>query len=277
MLISRSRSPQGTRINLGNLIIGDKNIVIAAGPCAIESGAQIEAIAQALRGSGQILRGGAFKPRTSPYSFQGLGAEGLSKMQQAAQAAGLITVSEITDPRQLPLFMKYVDIIQVGARNMQNFELLKELGRTDKAILLKRGFGSTLEELLMSAEYILQGGNEQVILCERGIRTFETATRHTLDIGAVPMLKHLSHLPVFLDPSHAAGIDWLVEPLALAAVAAGADGLLIEVHPEPSQALSDGAQSLTPLQFQGLLRKLKKVAAAVGRTLGVDADAGLLR
>jgi 3-deoxy-7-phosphoheptulonate synthase len=213
------------------------------------------------------LRGGAFKPRTSPYAFQGLKAEGLMFLKKAREKTGLPIVSEITNLSYLELFAESVDIIQVGARNMQNFEMLKELGRAGKPVLLKRGFANTLEELLMAAEYIMSMGNEQIILCERGIRTFETSTRNTLDVSAVPVLKRLSHLPVVVDPSHAAGMAWLVEPLAKAAVAVGADGLEIEVHNDPPHALSDGQQSLTPDAFSGLMKRLAPVAEAVGRTI----------
>lgn len=268
MLADRKFHPANTVIHVGDTVIGGEQIILAAGPCSVESRAQLNEIAQAVKASGaQLLRGGAFKPRTSPYAFQGLQAEGLLYMQEAARLSGLTTVSEITSPTQLQLFIEHVDILQVGARNMQNFELLKELGRINKPILLKRGFANTLQELLMAAEYVLSGGNGQVILCERGIRTFETATRNTLDISAIPMLKQMSHLPVFVDPSHAGGIDWLVEPLALAAVAAGADGLIIEVHNNPMAALSDRQQALTPTQFDALLHKLRRVATAVGRTV----------
>lgn len=265
---NRKFHPEDTLIQVGDAVIGGQQIIMAAGPCSVESQPQLNEIAQAVKASGaQLLRGGAFKPRTSPYAFQGLRAEGLLYMQEAARQSGLTTASEITSPSQLQQFIDHVDILQVGARNMQNFELLKELGRTNKPILLKRGFANTLQELLMAAEYILSGGNEQVILCERGIRTFETATRNTLDISAIPMLKQMSHLPVFVDPSHAGGIAWLVEPLALAAVAAGADGLIIEVHSDPMSALSDRQQALTPPQFDSLLHKLRLVATAVGRTM----------
>lgn len=264
----RKFHPDNTRIQVGDVVIGGEKIVIAAGPCSVESQPQMDEVASAVARSGAgILRGGAFKPRTSPYAFQGLKAEGLLYMQRAAKAAGLPVVSEITNPSQVELFAETVDIIQVGTRNMQNFELLKELGRTGKPVLLKRGFSNTVQELLMSAEYIMSEGNDQVMLCERGIRTFETATRNTLDISAVPLLKKLSHLPVFVDPSHAGGIAWLVEPLSMAAVAAGADGLIIEVHNDPANALSDGQQSLTPQAFDELVRKLRPLAAAVGRTL----------
>ncbi len=267
-LANRKFHPDNTRIQVGDRLIGGERISVIAGPCSVESEDQVCAIAGQVRDAGALfLRGGAFKPRTSPYAFQGLKAEGLMYMKRARQASGLPVVSEITNPSQLELFLEFVDIIQVGTRNMQNFELLKELGRTRKPILLKRGFANTLDELLMSAEYIMSGGNQDVILCERGIRTFETSTRNTLDISAIPVLKARSHLPVFVDPSHAAGIAWLVEPLAKAAVAAGADGLIIEVHNDPKHALSDGQQSLTPEQFGVLMDKLRPLAAAVGRSI----------
>ncbi|MCI9273642.1 MAG: 3-deoxy-7-phosphoheptulonate synthase [Clostridiales bacterium] len=246
--------------------IGDGSIALMAGPCSVESEAQICKVAESVKASGaQFLRGGAFKPRTSPYAFQGLKAEGLELLKEARKKTGLPIVTEIMRVSHIELF-EDVDIIQVGARNMQNFELLKELGRINKPILLKRGLSSTIEELLMSAEYIMAGGNDQVILCERGIRTYETYTRNTLDISAVPILKKLSHLPVIVDPSHASGISWLVEPLAMAAVAAGADGLIIEVHNDPSRALSDGAQSLTPQQFDSVAKRIFEVGEAFGRT-----------
>ena len=247
--------------------IGDGGLALIAGPCSVESEAQICGVAERVKEAGaQFLRGGAFKPRTSPYAFQGLKAEGLDLLMEAKKKAGLPIVTEIMSVRHIELFIEDdVDIIQVGARNMQNFELLKELGRTKKPILLKRGLSSTIEELLMSAEYIMAGGNDQVILCERGIRTYETYTRNTLDISAIPILKKLSHLPVVVDPSPACGIAWLVEPLALAAVAAGADGLIIEVHNNPAKALSDGAQSLTPDQFDKVAAHIKAAAKAFGR------------
>lgn len=238
--------------------IGGGNFVVMAGPCSVENEEQITLLAQQVKQSGaDFLRGGAFKPRTSPYSFQGLRAEGLELLAKAKQTTGMPFVTEVMDASHIPLFLEAgVDMFQVGARNMQNFEMLKELGAVDVPVLLKRGLSSTLEELLMSAEYIMAGGNEKVILCERGIRTFEPSMRNTLDISAIPMLKHNSHLPVVIDPSHAAGISWMVEPLALAAVAAGADGLMIEVHGDPAHALSDGAQCLTPAQFDTLMKKI---------------------
>ena len=266
---NRKFHPDDTVITLpGGQKIGDGSLSLIAGPCSVESERQIVEIAKSVKNSGaQFLRGGAFKPRTSPYAFQGLKAEGLELLREARKVTGLPIVTEIMRVSHIPLF-EDVDIIQVGARNMQNFELLKELGRLDKPILLKRGLSSTLEELLMSAEYIMAGGNEKVILCERGIRTYETYTRNTLDISAVPILKKLSHLPVIVDPSHASGISWLVEPLALAAVAAGADGLLIEVHNDPQHALSDGAQSLTPEQFDQVAKHVNAAAKAFGRKVG---------
>ena len=254
---NRKFHPDNTVITLDNgTKIGDGSLAIMAGPCSIEGEEQICGIAQSVKDSGAvILRGGAFKPRTSPYSFQGLKGEGLKYMEEAKKRTGLPIVTEIMAAEHLPLF-ENVDIIQVGARNMQNFELLKELGHIDKPILLKRGLACTIEELLMSAEYIMAGGNERVMFCERGIRTYETYTRNTLDISAIPALKKLSHLPVIIDPSHAAGKAWMVESLSMAAVAAGADGLIIEVHNDPAHALSDGAQSLTPQQFDATAKKL---------------------
>ena len=234
-----------------------------AGPCSVESEEQIVNIAKAVSASGAaLLRGGAFKPRTSPYAFQGLKSEGLDLLKIARKETGLPIVSEIMRTEHIDMF-ENVDIIQVGARNMQNFDLLRELGKTDKPILLKRGLSATIEEWLMSAEYIMSGGNDKVILCERGIRTYETYTRNTLDVSAIPIVKKLSHLPVVVDPSHASGKSWLVEPLAMAAVAAGADGLIIEVHNDPSHALSDGAQSLTPQQFDGVAKKLFSLKSAL--------------
>lgn len=266
---NRKFHPDDTVITLpGGQKIGDGSLSLIAGPCSVESERQIVEIAKSVKNSGaQFLRGGAFKPRTSPYAFQGLKAEGLELLREARKVTSLPIVTEIMRVSHIPLF-EDVDIIQVGARNMQNFELLKELGKLDKPILLKRGLSSTLEELLMSAEYIMAGGNEKVILCERGIRTYETYTRNTLDISAVPILKKLSHLPVIVDPSHASGISWLVEPLALAAVAAGADGLIIEVHNDPQHALSDGAQSLTPEQFDQVAKHINAAAKAFGRKVG---------
>ena len=246
-------------IPVGNTQVGGNVFSVIAGPCSIESEEQVCLIAAAVKASGAtMLRGGAFKPRTSPYAFQGLRGHGLELLLEAKRLTGLPVVTEIMDLSQLPLFDE-VDVIQVGARNMQNFELLKELGHTGKPILIKRGLANTLQELLMSAEYVMAGGNEKVILCERGIRTFETATRNTLDLSAVPMLKKLTHLPVIVDPSHATGISWMVKPMALAAAAAGADGLMIEVHNDPKRALCDGAQSLTPEAFRDVMEGVRAV------------------
>lgn len=254
---NRKFHPENTVVELSNgTKIGDGNLVLMAGPCSVESSEQVCDIAKSVKASGaQILRGGAFKPRTSPYAFQGLKAEGLDLLKEARRETGLPIVTEIMRVSHIDMF-ESVDIIQVGARNMQNFELLKELGKTKKPILLKRGLSSTIEELLMSAEYIMAGGNDNVILCERGIRTYETYTRNTLDLSAVPILKSLSHLPVVVDPSHATGKSWLVESMSMAAVAAGADGLIIEVHNNPKCALCDGAQSLTPAQFDRVAKKV---------------------
>lgn len=250
--------------------IGGENLVVIAGPCAIEDEKQIHTTAEAIAAAGAgFLRGGAFKPRTSPYAFQGLGEIGLRYMQEAAQANGLLVVSEIMESETLPMMARYVDIFQVGARNMQNFSLLKALGRCDIPVLLKRGMSATYEDLLMAAEYILSGGNSRVILCERGIRTFETHTRNTLDIAAAPILKELSHLPVIIDPSHGTGRRSLVAPLARAAVAVGADGLLIEVHPDPDRSVSDAAQTLSFAQFGELMTSVRSIAASVGRRMGV--------
>jgi 3-deoxy-7-phosphoheptulonate synthase len=263
---NRKFHPEDSVIDIGGVKIGGKSIVVIAGPCSVESRAQIFKVAQSVQSSGAvILRGGAYKPRTSPYMFQGLKAEGLEYMQKPRKELNMPVISEITNPANIQLFIDNVDIIQVGARNMQNFELLKLLGETTKPVLLKRGFSNTIEELLMSAEYIMNGGNQNVILCERGIRTFEHFTRNTLDISAVAVLKRLSHLPVIVDPSHSGGINWLVESLSLAAVAAGADGVMIEVHNDPSCALCDGAQSINCEEFEKLMRKIKKVSEAIGR------------
>ncbi len=264
---NRKFHPEDTVVEVGKAKIGGGFFSVIAGPCSVESEEQIVEVAQAVKASGAtLLRGGAFKPRTSPYAFQGLHGRGLELLLLAKKETGLPIVTEIMNLMHLDLFAD-VDVIQVGARNMQNFDLLKELGHCDKPILLKRGLSSTLSELLMSAEYIMAGGNEQVILCERGIRPFETAMRNTLDISAIPMLHYLSHLPVVIDPSHAAGIPWMVEPLAKAAVGAGADGLMIEVHNDPARALCDGAQSLTPAQFDQTMQLLKRQVAFEGKTM----------
>jgi 3-deoxy-7-phosphoheptulonate synthase len=266
-LAARSCRPEGSLLDLGKgVIIGGSDVVVAAGPCAVESPEQIADIAAHVSKSGaKLLRGGAFKPRSSPYSFQGLGEEGLKLMRDAADKNDLLVISEVMDPSQIQLMLPYVDVLQVGARNMQNYHLLRGLGEVDKPVLLKRAMSGTLEELLLSAEYIMAGGNYKVILCERGIRTFETALRNTLDIAAVPVLKGLSHLPVVVDPSHGTGKRDKVAPMARAAVAAGADGLLIEVHPDPERALSDGVQSLYPDQFAQLMKEIRAIAPAVGR------------
>ena len=264
---SRSFHPQDTIVQVGDLRIGAGTFTVIAGPCSVESEEQIATVAASVKASGAaFLRGGAFKPRTSPYSFQGLEDEGIRLLTAAKKATGLPIVTEIMSETQLDEFAD-VDIIQVGARNMQNFRLLKELGHCNKPILLKRGLANTIEELLMSAEYILAGGNEQVILCERGIRTFETCIRNNLDISAIPVLKRQSHLPVIIDPSHAAGNTWMIEPLSRAALAAGADGLMIEVHNNPKAALCDGAQSLDMPQFEALMQDIKKRAAFEGKEL----------
>ena len=267
-LASRHFRPQGTVVKIGKIEIGGGALVVMAGPCSVESERQIDESARIVaEGGAQILRGGAFKPRTSPYSFQGMGEEGLQIMRAAADRHGLLMVSEAMDASQLPLLAKYADILQIGARNMQNFNLLREAGKLSKPILLKRGIAATIEELLLAAEYVMSGGNYNVILCERGIRTFETATRNTMDVSAIPVVKKLSHLPIIGDPSHGTGRRDMVLPMARAAVAAGADGLMIEVHPDPDHAMSDGAQSLTPKQFTELMQQVRAVAAAVAHPL----------
>ncbi|MEO8597533.1 MAG: 3-deoxy-7-phosphoheptulonate synthase [Candidatus Solibacter sp.] len=267
-LASRSFRPSGTVVQLGSLAIGGDSVTVMAGPCSLESREQIEQCAAvAARAGARVIRGGAFKPSLSPYEFQGLGAAGLQMLREAADHYGLFVISEIMDQTQLSLLTEFADIIQVGARNMQNFNLLRELGKQSKPVLLKRGIAASIEELLLSAEHILAGGNYNVILCERGIRTFETYTRNTLDLSAIPVIKKLSHLPVMVDPSHGTGRRDIVPAMAKAALAAGADGLLIEFHPDPDRALSDGAQSLRPEQFEELMTQLQTVALAVGRTL----------
>ncbi|MEJ2732948.1 MAG: 3-deoxy-7-phosphoheptulonate synthase [Anaerolineae bacterium] len=267
-LTSRDFHPQDTIVPINGISVGDKKLVIMAGPCAVEGQEQLLEAAQAVKRAGaHILRGGAYKPRTSPYSFQGLGEEGLRLLAATREETGLPVVTEVMSPEQVPLVATFADILQVGARNMQNFALLHAVGEAQRPVLLKRGMMSTVEELLMSAEYILSHGNDRVLLCERGIRTFEPYTRNTLDINAVPLLKQLSHLPVIVDPSHATGKWELVSAVSRAAVAAGADGLLIEVHPHPSRALSDGAQSLKPEPFAQLMDELRAIAQAVGREL----------
>lgn len=265
-LVSRELNGEGTVVKVGGVPIGGREITLIAGPCAVESREQMYLAAARLKQAGaRILRGGAFKPRTSPYSFQGLEEEGLKILAGAATEYELATVTEVIDLHSLEIAIKYVDMIQIGARNMQNFQLLREVGRAGRPVLLKRGLSATVEEWLMAAEYIMSEGNGDIVLCERGIRTFETYTRNTLDLSAVPLVKGLSHLPVVVDPSHATGERHLVGPMARAAVAAGADGLMVEVHPEPRQALCDGKQSLTPEEFALLTAELKAVAEAVGR------------
>lgn len=267
-LASRHFRPSGTVVRIGDVEVGGEKVVIMAGPCSVESKDQIERTAEAVARSGAVvIRGGAFKPRSSPYSFQGLGEEGLRLLRAAADRNGLLVVSEVMDHTQVSMMTSYADILQVGARNMQNFNLLRKLGELRTPVLLKRGQAATIEELLLSAEYILAGGNYDVILCERGIRTFESYTRNTMDISAIPVVKKLSHLPIIADPSHGTGRRDKVLPMARAAVAAGADGLLVEVHCDPDHALSDGAQSLWPEQFTELMSQLRMIAAAVGRRM----------
>lgn len=267
-LVSREFKPADTVVSVGGVKVGGKRIVLMAGPCAVENYELLLSIAKSVKKSGAgILRGGAFKPRTSPYSFQGLGEEGLKFLAAASKKAGMPVVTELMDVRDLELVERHADLIQIGARNMQNFDLLKEVGRSKKPVLLKRGMASTVKDWLLSAEYILQNGNFNVILCERGIRTFETETRFTQDLSAIPVIKSLSHLPIVLDPSHAAGRWGLVPALAKAAVAAGADGLLVEVHAKPEEALCDGPQAMLPEKFGKLVKELRKVAKAVGRDL----------
>jgi 3-deoxy-7-phosphoheptulonate synthase len=268
-LASRAFRPEGTVVKLPRGVsIGGTEVIVAAGPCAVESAEQIESIAAAVAKAGaRILRGGAFKPRSSPYSFQGMGEEGLRLLRAAGDRHNLDVVSEVMDPSQIALMLPYVDILQVGARNMQNYHLLRALGTVSKPVLLKRGMSATIEEWLLSAEYIMSGGNYNVILCERGIRTFETYTRNTLDIAAIPVVQKLSHLPILADPSHGTGRRDKVPPMARAAVAAGADGLLLEVHNDPEHALSDGAQSLHFQQFEQLMEQLRLIAPAVGRSI----------
>jgi 3-deoxy-7-phosphoheptulonate synthase len=267
-LASRGFRPAGTVVKIGGVEIGGPRVVVMAGPCSVESRDQIERSAEVVaRAGAQAIRGGAFKPRSSPYAFQGLGEEGLRMLREAADRNGLLVASEVMDLTQIPLVAQYADILQVGTRNMQNFNLLRELGRQRKPVLLKRGISATIEELLLSAEYILAGGNYDVILCERGIRTFETYTRNTMDISAIPVVKKLSHLPIIADPSHGTGRRDMVAPMGRAAVAAGSDGLLVEVHPDPDHALSDGAQSLRFEQFEELMSQLRIIAPAVGRSM----------
>ena len=267
-LASRLHHPEDTVVRVGDVVIGGSDVVVIAGPCSVESREQVLEIARLVKAAGaRLLRGGAFKPRTSPYAFQGLGEQGLKLLAEAREATGLPVITEVMDARDLELVAEYADILQLGARNAQNFSLLKELGKVRKPVLIKRGMHSTIEEWLLAAEYVLAGGNNQVILGERGIRTFETATRNTLDLSAVALVKELSHLPVLVDPSHGTGRNSLVGPMALAAVTAGADAIMVEVHHDPRRALSDGQQALTPEQFRHLMRGLQPVAEAVGRAV----------
>lgn len=266
-LASRHFKPQGSIIKIGDVEIGGTKVISMAGPCSVESEDGIELAAKIVSSAGaQVIRGGAFKPRSSPYSFQGMGERGLQILRGAADRYNLLVISEVMDQTQIPLLLQYSDILQVGARNMQNFNLLRELGKVRKPVLLKRGIAATIEELLLSAEYIMSGGNYEVILCERGIRTFETATRNTMDISAIPVLKRLTHLPIVADPSHGTGKRDYVLSMARAAVAAGADGLLVEVHHDPDRAVSDGAQTLRPEQFAEMMQQVRKIAAAIERT-----------
>ena len=270
-LASRTFKPEPTVVAIGDVRIGGDEVVVIAGPCSAETEEQVETAAAALASAGaKMLRGGAFKPRSSPYSFQGLGEKGLELLRSAADRHDLKLVSEVMDVSQIELVARYADMLQVGARNMQNFTLLRELGRSRTPVLLKRGISATIEEWLLSAEYLLSGGNTDVVLCERGIRTFERYTRNTLDISAVPVIHKLSHLPIVVDPSHGIGLRDKVAPMARAAVAAGADGLLIEVHPDPDHALSDGAQSLFPAQFERLMTELRIIAPAIGRGICIE-------
>lgn len=265
-LVSREFKKENTKVKIGKVEIGGKKVVVMAGPCAVESRDLLLEVAQEVKEAGaKILRGGAFKPRTSPYSFQGLGKEGLKLLAEVSRITDLPVVTEVMDPRQVELVSEYAHIIQVGARNMQNFDLLREVGRGSRPVLLKRGIASTIKEFLMSAEYILSGGNYNLILCERGIRTFEDATRFTLDLSAIPLIKKLCHLPVVVDPSHGTGMRDLVAPMSRAAIAAGSDGLIIEVHPRPEEALSDGLQAVLPRDFHRFMGEIKSIARVLGR------------
>ena len=269
-LVRRSARPEGTIVDVNGIRIGGKEIVIMAGPCAVESEEQLSETAKSVRAGGaSLLRGGAFKPRTSPYSFQGLGTEGLEMLERARNETGLSVVTEVMDTRQVETVARYADMLQIGSRNMQNFPLLKEAGRTSMPIMLKRGMMATIDEYLHAAEYLLSQGNTQVVLCERGIRTFESSTRYTLDLNAIPVLKQRTHLPVIVDPSHGTGVRSLVATMAKASIAAGADGLLMEVHYRPEEALCDGSQSLYPEEFGMMMGDLRKVAEAIGRTIHV--------
>jgi len=266
--VDRKNNPEGSVISIKGNDIGGKGVIIIAGPCAVESKEQLfETARKVISDGARILRGGAFKPRSSPYSFQGMGEEGLKLLNEISSETGMPVVTEVMDTRQIELVSQYADMLQIGSRNMQNYPLLKEAGHSKKPILLKRGMMATVEEFLLAAEYILSHGNEQVVLCERGIRTFETSTRNTLDLNAVPMLKNLTHLPVIVDPSHGTGLRWMVPAMAKAAIAAGADGIIMEVHYSPETALCDGQQSLSPDEFAILMSDLKKIALAVGRDI----------
>jgi 3-deoxy-7-phosphoheptulonate synthase len=269
-LAGRSFRPEGTTVTFPNgVVVGGSEVIVMAGPCSVESREQILTSAKQVAASGaKFLRGGAFKPRSSPYSFQGMGLDGLKLLREVSDETGLLVITEVMEISQIELMLPYIDCFQVGARNMQNFNLLRELGHVRKPVLMKRGISATIEEVLLSAEYILSGGNYNLMLCERGIRTYETYTRNTMDISAIPVLKKLTHLPVLGDPSHGVGIRDLVPPMALASVAAGADGLLMEMHPNPDKAMSDGAQSLYPEQLQKLMAQLQQLAPVVGRTIG---------
>lgn len=265
---NRKFHPSDTVVTVGDAKIGGGNFTVIAGPCSVETEEQITQVARDVKQSGaKLLRGGAFKPRTSPYSFQGMGIQGMELLLKAKKATSLPIVTEIMSPRYCEIFESTVDVVQIGARNMQNFDLLKEVGKMSKPVLLKRGLANTYEEWIMSAEYIMSEGNENVILCERGIRTFETYTRNTLDISAIPSLRRMTHLPIIVDPSHSGGAAWLVEPLTMAAIAAGADGIIVEVHNDPPRALCDGKQSLTPVQFDELMKKSNALAQFMGKTL----------
>ncbi|MBQ9269421.1 MAG: 3-deoxy-7-phosphoheptulonate synthase [Oscillospiraceae bacterium] len=265
---NRKFHPDDTVVDVAGVPVGGEHFTVIAGPCSVENEAQITEVARDVQGSGaQLLRGGAFKPRTSPYSFQGMGVQGLELLLKAKKATGLPIVTEIMSPRYCEIFENCVDLVQIGARNMQNFDLLKEVGKMSKPVLLKRGLSNTYEEWIMSAEYIMSEGNENVILCERGIRTFETYTRNTLDVAAIPSLRRMTHLPIIVDPSHSGGAAWLVEPLTLAAIAAGADGIIVEVHNDPPHALCDGKQSLTPEQFDALMVKSQGLAQFMGKQI----------
>jgi len=267
-IASRAFKREGSIFDIGGVIIGGQEVIVMAGPCSVETEEQVFKIAKYVKDAGaKILRGGAFKPRTSPYSFQGLGEDGLKLLRSAADEYKLKVITEVMDKSQIDLVEKYADILQIGARNMQNYMFLKDLGKASKPVMLKRGLAATIEELLMSAEYILAGGNEKVILCERGIRTFETATRNTMDISAIPVIKKKSHLPIFADPSHGVGIRDKVIPMARASIAAGADGIIVEVHHDPDHALSDGAQSLYPDQFAQMMKEVRMIAQAINRNI----------